>query len=103
MAGFVAAIRHLPVYAMYDGMITEIYEDIMYGLTVTVSGKGGVLIKYQNLDSVVSELEVGQKIARGDAIGIYGGSSMMEMVDEPHLHVEMFISGERVDPMIYIN
>ncbi len=90
------------VYAMYDGIITAIHEDLLLGLTVTVSGKGGVLIKYQNLDSVVSELEVGQKIARGDAIGIYGGSSMMEMVDEPHLHVEMFINGERVDPMRYI-
>ena len=91
------------VYAMCDGIITAIHEDILLGLTVTVSGKGGVLIKYQNLDSVVSELEIGQKIARGDAIGIYGGSGMMELADEPHLHVEMFINGEHVDPMIYIN
>ena len=71
-------------------------------MTVVVSCKSGVVIKYQSLNNVVTDLEVGQSIQQGDVIGVYGDSALMEMADEPHLHLMMMINGEPVDPTDYM-
>ncbi|MBQ4557579.1 MAG: peptidoglycan DD-metalloendopeptidase family protein [Clostridia bacterium] len=90
------------VMAAADGIVTEIYEDPMMGCTVVISHDGDMKTVYQNLADEIT-VDIGNNVKSGEVIGAVGESAIIEIAEEPHLHFEMMLSGERVDPLEFIS
>lgn len=90
------------VYAAADGIVTDVYEHPMMGYTVVISHDGEAETIYHNMDDDIV-VSVGDTVKCGDIIGAVGESALIEIAEEPHLHFEMCISGERVNPCDYIS
>ena len=85
------------VKAANDGVVEEIIEDDLLGITVVIKHTDGKKSSYSNLDPELS-VEQGQVINRSDTIGKVGQSSIIEISDAPHLHFEMSQDGKQLDP-----
>ena len=92
------------VSAMADGVITQVWEDVSMGKCVAVKHGGEAYTVYKNLAAELPEsTAVGRSVKAGDVIGYVGESAMVEVADEPHLHVEMTVNGLQVDPTEYLD
>ena len=47
-------------------------------------------------------IEVGGTVEMGQVIGYVGDSALVEIAEEPHVHLEMKINGDYVDPLDYV-
>ena len=84
-----------PVYATGDGKVVFAeYATNGYGRHVVIDHG----YDYQTLYAHLSKVEVkrGQKVKRGDVIGLIGNSGLSS---GPHLHYEVHKGGEPVDPV----
>ena len=86
-----------PVYATADGVITEAGWSSGYGRLIKIQHEFGIETRYGHLNAI--RVEVGQRVSRGDRIGDMGNSGHST---GPHLHYEVRVGGEPVNPMIYI-
>ena len=92
-----------PVYAVAAGVVKDVYKDPLMGWCVTISHSGNAESLYANLtEDVQDALTVGQSVTEGQVIGAVGGSALLELADEPHLHFELSVGGSLVDPEDYI-
>ena len=94
-----------PVYATHDGVITRyvgINDDNNAGgnrIQIT-SENGEVATYYMHLNSM-SSFKVGDYVSEGTIIGTIGGSGRgINNAYTPHLHYELKIDGEYVNPAI---
>lgn len=85
------------VIAAADGIVSAIYDDVMLGTTVVIDHGGSLSGIYSNL-AALPAVSVGDRVKLGDTIGSVGCTSMAEAADICHLHFEMTLNGERVDP-----
>ena len=100
----VATALNSEVYALYDGTVENIFEDFMMGYCLVINHGNGLTSVYKNLSgSYPVGVEVGATVRAGQAVGYVGDSAMIEIADEPHLHFEMSLNGEQVDPLDYLN
>lgn len=91
-----------PVKAFTDGTVESVYEDPLLGYTLVLDHGNETKSYYSNLTSEFPEgIEVGKKVKEGEVIGGIGESILVECAEEPHLHFEVTVSGEYVDPMSY--
>lgn len=83
----------------YDaGTVESVQDDAFLGRTVTVRHGYGLVTVYANLDPSAETVAVGAELAAGDRIGAVGASAIVESAEEPHLHFEMLLNGDRIDP-----
>lgn len=88
------------VYACAVGTITDVWYDAMMGRCVKVEHNGGLELIYRNMAEELCEgVGIGSSLLVGDAIGYVGESAMIELAQEPHLHLEAKVDGKYVDPM----
>lgn len=93
-----------PVFAVADGEVTDVYNHPMLGTTVEITHADNVKSIYSNLSADASTLvKKGATVSRGDQIGVVGETSISELAEEPHLHFEMSLNDECVDPLGYIS
>lgn len=85
-----------------DGKVKAIKSDPRYGLTVIVEHSGGFETVYSNLLTAEFVVE-GEEVKQGQTLGTVGTSAVFEIADESHLHFEMLLNSEYVDPSLYIN
>jgi murein DD-endopeptidase MepM/ murein hydrolase activator NlpD len=92
-----AASIGTPIYATADGkVITVDVKFSGYGKMVIIDHGFGYHTRYAHMhDFAVRE---GQNIKRGDLIGYVGNTGLSTA---PHLHYEVMINGEHVDPVHY--
>lgn len=91
------------VVACADGVVSGVYDDPMMGMTVTVDHGGEIVSVYKNLSGEMpSEITVGYPVSAGDVIGSVGATALVECEEEAHLHFELTVNGEYVDPAEYI-
>lgn len=90
------------VCAAADGVVKEVYEHPMMGYTVVISHDANSETVYQNLAEGIT-VAVGDIVKRGEVIGAVGESALIEIAEEPHLHFEICIAGERVNPADHIS
>ncbi|TNE86534.1 MAG: M23 family metallopeptidase [Deltaproteobacteria bacterium] len=67
----------------------------MVGNHVILEHPSGVRTKYWHMKSGSVAVEVGQEVACGDVLGLVGSSGLSSM---PHLHFELAVDGQWVDP-----
>lgn len=92
------------VRACADGQVVSLGYDPMMGMSVRISHGGGVESVYRNLSEDLSAgLKVGSIVKAGDVIATVGDSALIECEEEPHLHFELEVDGEAVDPLEYVN
>ena len=92
------------VVAAADGVVSEIKNDPLYGVSVAITHDGDMTTYYKNLDPDLAEsIKVGYEIDCGEIIGVVGDSAMVEVAEEPHLHFEVFVGGKSVDPAEHLD
>ena len=85
------------VASIEDGVVTDVFTDKQYGITVIIEHNGGYSSVYSNLaDEVLIEKEM--KVKKGDIIGKTGRTARAEKEEAPHLHFELCYSGEQINP-----
>ncbi len=93
-----------PVCAVAAGKVAQIWEDPMMGWCVALSHSGECLTVYKNLGKDMAEgITVGATVKEGQVLGCVGESAIMEIAEEPHLHMEMTVKGLQVDPLDYFS
>jgi murein DD-endopeptidase MepM/ murein hydrolase activator NlpD len=100
----IAATAGSPVYAAADGTVSAIWEDVSYGTCISVAHSGDYITYYKNLNPILADgIAVGTEVEQGQLIAAVGESAMVEIADEPHLHFELSVEGEYVDPTEYFD
>ena len=86
-----------PIYATADGVVTFAGWQSGYGRLVKIEHKHGLETRYAHQSNI--RVKVGQRVSRGDRIGDMGSSGNSTGT---HLHYEIRVDGEAVNPMIFI-
>ena len=87
-----------PIVATTDGVVKNVfYEKDGYGNVVILEHKGGIETRYAHMSK--SEVKEGEKVKKGDLIGRVGNTGRST---GPHLHFEVRINGNPVDPQGYL-
>lgn len=86
-----------PVHATADGVVTFAGWSSGYGRLIKIQHQFGIETRYAHLNAM--RVTVGQRVSRGDRIGDMGSSGRST---GSHLHYEIRVGGEAVNPMIYI-
>ncbi len=86
-----------PIYATADGVISHAGWSSGYGRLIKIRHDFGIETRYAHLNSM--DVRVGQRVSRGERIGAMGNSGRST---GPHLHYEVRVNGNPVNPMIYI-
>jgi len=97
----ISAALGAKVQAATDGTVTEIREDNMLGTTVVIDHGFGLCSIYANL-AAQPAVAVGDNVALGAVIGSIGNTALGESGEVTHLHFEMTLDGQSVDPMDYL-
>ncbi|MCQ2603791.1 MAG: M23 family metallopeptidase [Spirochaetia bacterium] len=88
-----------PLVATADGKVIEKgFEANGYGNYIVIKHKYGFYTKYAHLDKVY--VKEGQSVLQGNLIGTMGSSGLST---GPHLHYEVRIGSQVVDPQRYLN
>lgn len=96
----IAADQGTEVVSFSDGVVAAIDEDYFYGMTVAITHDNGVISYYKNLDKALAEnIIVGSEVLAGQAIGKVGSTARIEASDQSHLHFELVVNGEQVNPV----
>jgi len=93
----------LAVLAVANGNVTEIYSTYANGCVVVITHANNFKSQYSCLDSDSLLVEVGDTVQRGDQIGTAGDSASNEQADGNHLHFELFLNDQNVDPSNYLD
>ena len=100
----IATEASAPVCAVADGTVAQLWEDPMMGWCVALTHTGDAVTVYKNLAADFAEgIEVGASVRSGQLLGCVGDTAMLEIAEEPHLHMEMTVAGLQVDPMEYFS
>lgn len=99
----IAAPLGTDVVTASSGTVCKIWNDQLMGRCVTVDHGDDIYTTYMNLaEDSASHLSVGDKVSMGQSIGAVGESALIEISEEPHLHLEMKVNGSFVDPLEYM-
>jgi murein DD-endopeptidase MepM/ murein hydrolase activator NlpD len=86
-----------PIHAAKAGVVIHAGWRGGYGNTVMVEHEGGVVTLYAHMTRTASA--VGQTVLGGDVIGYVGSTGNST---GPHLHLEVRVGGQPVDPAPYL-
>ncbi len=86
-----------PIYTTADGVVTHAGWSSGYGRLIKIRHDFGIETRYAHLNAI--DVRVGQRVSRGERIGAMGNSGRST---GPHLHYEVRVNGNPVNPMTYI-
>ena len=100
----IAASLGSEVRAAADGTIEKVWQDPLMGTCISITHAGELTTVYQNLhETVATGIVPGATVKMGDTIGAIGETALIECAEEPHLHFEVLLKNEKVDPLDYIS
>src|SRR5687767_154006 len=92
-----AASIGTPIYATADGSVEKLEVRFSgYGKMIEIDHGFGYRTRYAHMHDFA--VKRGQQVKRGDLIGYVGNTGLSTA---PHLHYEVFINDQRVDPVHY--
>jgi murein DD-endopeptidase MepM/ murein hydrolase activator NlpD len=86
-----------PVYATADGLVSKAERFSSYGNYIQIEHGGEMQTRYAHLSGYA--VRAGDKVHKGDLIGYVGSTGRST---GPHLHYEVRIAGEAVNPVPYM-
>ncbi len=86
-----------PIYATADGIVTHAKWLSGYGRLVKIQHDFGFETRYAHMSRI--RVKEGQRVSRGERIGDMGNTGRSTGT---HLHYEVRVDGEAVNPMTYI-
>jgi len=92
-------INGATIVAAADGTVLYTGYRGGYGNTIIIDHGNGVTTLYAHLQSGSFRVSSGQSVSKRDAIGAVGSTGLST---GPHLHFEVRINGNPVDPMKYL-
>lgn len=90
------------IYSMYNGTVTEVTNDALWGICVLIDHGNGISARYCGLAKDVS-VEAGSEVNIGTVIGTAGNTCEIECESEPHIHFEVIKNGSYINPLEFIN
>jgi murein DD-endopeptidase MepM/ murein hydrolase activator NlpD len=88
-----------PIVATADGQVVTIdFDDGGFGNYVIIKHKHGYYTRYAHMASF--KAKIGQRVQQGEVIGWIGNTGLST---GPHVHYEVHIGSDVVDPYKYIN
>ena len=92
------------VCCIAEGTVQNVYDDPMMGNCISISHANGMVSYYMGLsDEVCEGIEEGAPVYCGQALSSIGDSTLIEIAEEPHLHLEVKVDGKNVNPLDYIS
>ncbi len=92
-----------PVMSIAEGTVQNIYNDPMMGNCISVNHGNGLVSYYMGLsDEVCQGVEEGAPVFCGQTLSSIGDSTLIEIAEEPHLHLELKLNDKHIDPMEYL-
>lgn len=92
------------VFAPANGTVTAVWEDPLSGCALRIEHAGGAVSTYYNLSrETLDVMKPGMEVVSGGVVGTVGDTSLLEIAEEPHVHYELTVNGEFVDPCAYID
>ncbi|MBQ3510794.1 MAG: M23 family metallopeptidase [Bacilli bacterium] len=88
------------VVAVLDGEVTNVKEDEILGKIIEISHNNEYVSIYQSLSE--ANVKKGDIISQGQVIGKSGKNELDKELGN-HLHFEMYVGGQTVDPLLYLN
>ena len=86
-----------PIYATADGVVQSVSVGSDLGKLITINHGYNYKTRYGHLSKI--EVKRGQKVQRGDLIGLMGSTGYST---GPHLHYEVIKNGKQVNPLEFI-
>ena len=86
-----------PIHAAADGIVSRADWFSSYGLFVSLEHGGTLQTRYGHMSRL--NVAAGQRVHKGDVIGYIGTTGRST---GPHLHYEVRIAGEAVNPVPYL-
>lgn len=86
-----------PIIAAADGLVVTAEYAFDYGNFVIIRHKHGYYTRYAHMQNF--RVQVGQRVQQGEVIGFIGNTGIST---GPHLHYEVHIGSDVVDPYRYI-
>lgn len=85
-----------PVYAQWHGVVSRVYSTPTGGLSIEINHGNDIYTRYLHLNKQL--VTVGQEVDQYTQIGEVGATGR---VTGPHLHFEVLIKGEHVNPIYF--
>lgn len=92
-----AAPTGTPIYATADGLVSRASWFSSYGLYVSIEHGGELQTRYAHMSRL--NVAQGQRVKKGEIVGFVGSTGRST---GPHLHYEVRVQGEAVNPMPYM-
>ena len=92
-----AAPRGTPIYAPGDGVVRTAGWNQGYGRMIEIDHGFGLVSRYAHNSTLA--VTVGQRVRRGQLISRVGRTGQ---TTGPHLHYEIEVDGQKVDPLEYM-
>ena len=86
-----------PVYATADGIVSKAERFSSYGNYIQIEHGGEMQTRYAHLSGYA--ISAGEQVRKGQLIGFVGSTGRST---GPHLHYEIRIAGDAVDPTPYM-
>lgn len=87
-----------PIYATANGQVVNAFYDAGYGNNVIIKHKHGIYTRYAHMNTI--HVEKGEFVSQYHVIGTIGNTGI---TTGPHLHYEVHIGSDVVDPNKYLN
>ncbi len=88
------------VVAILPGTVTEVKEDETLGKIIEIKHDNDYISIYQSLGEI--SVKKGDNVTQGQVIGKSGTNELDKEMGN-HLHFELYIGGQVVDPTLYLN
>lgn len=85
------------VKSMSEGVVKMIDSSTIWGVCVTVEQTNGLEVRYCGLAKELN-VKAGTMVKQGEIIGKTGDTNEAEMLQPPHLHLEVKQNGNYIDP-----
>lgn len=92
--------KEFEVVSVLDGTVTNVSKDELLGNIVEIKHENNYISIYQSLGTV--QVKKGDVVSKGQVIGKSGTNSLDKDMGN-HLHFELYIKGQVVDPTLYID
>ena len=88
------------VISVLDGTVTNVKEDELVGKTIEIKHDNNYVSVYQSLSEV--SVKKGDSVKQGDVLG-KSGTNKLDSELGNHLHFELYVNGQVVNPTEYID